>query len=545
MRQARDGPSCAPAPVGHNARVLDQRGSRTPEWCAATLTNRAELAVELRLPPDASHEDVVGAAFDRWGDDAPSHLRGAWAIARQDTATGDPVMWRDALGVMPAYWAVGRSGALHVGDSLARLAATGDVDASPDEEYAFAVTVHATGLLPTATSAAGIRRVPPGSSVRVPDGTPVRWWHPETTPTARRIGVEEAAAGLRDLLVTCITEATAACPPAADGPPSRVAAHLSGGMDSTLVTFVAQSALLTAGTSLDAVASWSPDPGLLPWADVDGVEDLAYDERDLVRDLADDLGVPAVFGAPRFEEAGWLAQADPATQPAETLASESHLLPALADRGIRHVLSGWGGDEFTSFNGRGTQRALVRGLRLRPLRESYQALRSGGMSPATAAWQTARPGLPVWATRARSRRPEFQQRWEREVRAAADRFPDLAVAFERSVRAAERARSAREVQLMLIDRGHLARRIESWHEAGLRFGVRYHYPLLDVRLVDWALSMPPEVFRVGRHSRRVFRLAIAGLVPDRVRTTAKDDPVLLRQVALARERRRAEHAADG
>jgi len=80
----------------------------------------------------------------------------------------------------------------------------------------------------------------------------------------------------------------------------------------------------------------------------------------------------------------------------------------------------------------------------------------------------------------------------------------------------------------------VARRIEAWHQMALRFGFDYGYPLLDRRIVEWALSVPPETFRDGDHSRRVFRKAITGMVPDEVCSTEKLDPVLFAVVAASR-----------
>ncbi len=541
MRAYNGSEGCGSSAVRQNARMIPA-GPADVRWCAATLVNRLPLAAELGLGTDGSSADVVAAAFDRWGSDAPRRLLGAWAIARRG-ADGTLTMWRDGLGLMPAYWAVGSSGQLHIGDSLVELARTGDVDAGPDDEFAFARSVHATGLLPTATSARGIRRVPPGSSQAIPDGRPVRWWRPEDVPRTR-VSVDEAARELRSLLVTAIAEAVLACPPAPGGGPSRVAAHLSGGLDSTVVAFEAQRVLRDAGSSLDAVLSWSPEPSAVTFAEASGDEPLAYDERDLITTLAADLGVPVVFGPATMAPAPWLADTDPATQPDETLGRESHLLPLASAIGVRHILSGWGGDEFASFNGRGTTRALVRGARVRALHESYARLRAGGLGRVASARHLARDGLPQ-PLRRRANRPAFQQRWDAAMRAAADRYPELAAAYWDSRHALERAATARDLQLALIAMGHLARRVESWHEAGRRFGVDYHFPLLDLRLVEWSLSAPPEAFRVGRHSRRVFRLAVAGLVPESVRMTAKEDPVLLRLLAQDREQRRAQEGAAG
>jgi asparagine synthase (glutamine-hydrolysing) len=276
------------------------------------------------------------------------------------------------------------------------------------------------------------------------------------------------------------------------------------------------------------VVSWSPDSASVPAASITG-SPLPFDERDLVQALADEMDVPAVFGPGIAGEAPWLAALDGLTQPRRTVARESHVLPIVAGLGVRHVLSGWGGDEFASFNGRATNRQLVRTLRLGPLREAYRDLRARRRSPLRAVADLAREGLPAGLSRRRGAAlPDHVVQRERDLARAAADFPALVARYRVFEAAQSGARGPRDYQLALLASGHLTRRVEAWHEAGRRFGVQYHHPLLDPRIVEWALSMPPEVFRTGGHSRRVFRLAVRGLVPEAVRLSTKDDPVLLR-----------------
>ena len=56
-------------------------------------------------------------------------------------------------------------------------------------------------------------------------------------------------------------------------------------------------------------------------------------------------------------------------------------------------------------------------------------------------------------------------------------------------------------------------RVEGWAEGGARHGIEYRYPLLDRRVLEFALSLPPEQYRRGRWSRWVMRNALASVLP--------------------------------
>lgn len=526
----------------HNVHVLADPPPAEVVWSAGWLTNRAELESVLGLSGAASDGEVVSAAAARWGAAAGPRLRGAWGYAVDD---GDGLLIvRDQLGLMPVYWSRTEDGVV-VADSLAEVLAARPGDIAAEAEFAWATKARALATVATRTPAAGVHRVPPGCAVRIQgrEAAVTRWWLPEEVPKVRGMSVDQAADGLRALLLDVIADHVEA---ALRGEPhddvSAIAAHLSGGLDSTAVALLVQRELASRGRTLAAVVSWSPDPVSLPSLDS---ADIAYDERALVQELAAEHDLPVIFGHRELGEADWLARIDPVRLPRSTLNRESTILPRYAEFGVRQVFSGWGGDEFASFNGRMTNRALVRSARIGPVRSAYRELRSRGRTRAQAASDLALEALPSgdpW-DRLRGGRRQEPRTSEKFIASTGHEHPEL-VAAQRAHRVRLRsAGSPRGVQEALIANDHLARRIESWREAGLLFGVEYRYPLLDVRLVEWALSMPPEVFRLGGHTRLVFRKALDGLVPEHIRMTSKDDPVLLELVRRTRADR--ESAADG
>ncbi len=79
-----------------------QEGELALAW-DGELYNRAALAAELGLGGSAGQEQVVLAAFRRWGDQCLERLEGAWALALWDAGRRRLLLGRDPLGLRPLY----------------------------------------------------------------------------------------------------------------------------------------------------------------------------------------------------------------------------------------------------------------------------------------------------------------------------------------------------------------------------------------------------------------------------------------------------------
>ena len=89
--------------------------------------------------------------------------------------------------------------------------------------------------------------------------------------------------------------------------------------------------------------------------------------------------------------------------------------------------------------------------------------------------------------------------------------------------------SVRNGQLGLLTAysGFLSRRVEALAASGARHGLEYRHPLLDRRVLEFALSLPPEQFRRGPTTRYLMRHALdlkAVLPPAVCWNESKSDP---------------------
>jgi asparagine synthase (glutamine-hydrolysing) len=207
------------------------------------LDNRAELADRLGL---ASAEASVLAdsallllALERWGEDAVAHLLGDFAFAFYDAPERKLLLARDPLGQRPLFWHRGAGfiafssmpGGLHALDMVPRRA---------DETS----LVRYLGSLPPSGSASfyeAVTRVEPGHVVTLTpsEAKRRRYWRPQR----RELRLKR----FEDYVDAFRSELDAAVARRLRGAGDLVAAHLSGGWDSSAVTATAARLMARSG----------------------------------------------------------------------------------------------------------------------------------------------------------------------------------------------------------------------------------------------------------------------------------------------------------
>ncbi|MCY4602422.1 MAG: asparagine synthase-related protein, partial [Acidobacteria bacterium] len=206
-------------------------------------------------------------------------------------------------------------------------------------------------------------------------------------------------------------------------------------------------------------------------------------------------------------------------------AREEAVRCAPAGQGVEVLLSGLGGDEGISFNGRGYYPELLRSGRAGKL---WRELQQRSRSPLTALVADAvlplvSPGAKAALRRLRRGKWPFRQN-------VTLIHPEFAGRVRLLRAAPARPAGVRRVQLWLLERGHLSERMEVWAASGECRGIEYRHPLLDRRVLEFALALPPEQFRRGRWSRWLMRRALDPVLPPEVCwNTDKAEPALLEQ----------------
>ncbi len=273
-----------------------------------------------------SHTDteVILAAYDQWGTDCVQHFVGMFAFALWDAARGRLWVVRDRLGKKPLYYTE-RQGTLAFASELKALLAGTDMARVVDRQ---ALGLYLTlGYVPAPlTIFEGARKLPPGHYMLVEGNRTqiVKYWDPlDAAAIHDSISAEEAERELERRLQVAVAERRIADVP--------LGAFLSGGIDSSLIVAI------MAEQSSSPVQTHTIRFGSAEFDEADHAaavarhlgtdhHELLCDERQML-DVIDRL--PSIFDEPF----------------ADSSAIPTYLVSRAARGGVTVALSGDGGDE--------------------------------------------------------------------------------------------------------------------------------------------------------------------------------------------------------
>jgi len=274
----------------------------------------------------SSDTEVVLEAWRQWGPAALASFRGMFALAIHDEATGTVTLARDPLGIKPLYVHRRGDGMLFASELKALLGVVGDeLRVDPAGMVAAALF---RWLQADRSAIAGVRQLRPGTwETHRPDGgvETGTFWDPVAMATA-------AQQSIRPHLGTVLEEAVRAHL-VSDVP---VAAMLSGGLDSSLITALA-------AREVPHIEAWT----IAFRAQDKGLEAMP-DDAHYARLLADRLGIrlheielsPDVSDLlPRMVSTLDEPIGDPAAINTYLMCTAAH------EAGIKVLLSGTGADE--------------------------------------------------------------------------------------------------------------------------------------------------------------------------------------------------------
>jgi len=209
---------------------------------------------------------------------------------------------------------------------------------------------------------------------------------------------------------------------------------------------------------------------------------------------------------------------------------------AAAQAGVGIFLSGIGGDEGASYNGAGLYFDLLRTGRWRTLWRELPARAAGdGVSlPRALYGRLLAPLIPL-PLRQLCRRLRGRENANAATQGKAHYF----TADLRRLALAHKlppplARNDAEERVRMFTDDHIPGRLVFTALAAARSGLAVSFPLLDRRVVDFALSLPLDHFLADGHARQPFRRAMRGILPEEIRQWRhKVTPMVDRYLTLA------------
>lgn len=455
--------------VGSSAQPMASADDAVHLCFNGEILNYRELRAGLTYPfrTDGDTETLLASHLAH-GDDAVDGLRGQFAYALHDRGSGDLLLVRDRLGIIPLYYYVDAHLIAFASEIKALLPALPDgpeLDTASLDDYLSLRSVPAPNTL-----FAGVRKLPAGHRLRVSaSGKAVseRYW---SIPDGTRADVDPArAVDEVDAALTRAVETNMV----ADVP---LGAYLSGGVDSSLI--VALMTKLRAGAGVETFAAGFGDP--------------RFDELPFARRVSEQFGTrhhevvlsPSDF-ADLWPKLTWHRDA-PVSEPSDFAV---HRLAELARQHVKVVLSGEGSDElFAGYPKYGVATKLAAAARV-PASARVPLVRAieTRLPPSAARFRIALRTL-AGATEADRTRTWFAPFTEAERRELVGRWPRH-----------DRAAYARDGDLI---RRMLASDVASWLpdnllERGDRMSMaaslELRPPFLDHRLVELAFGLPSSV----------------------------------------------------
>jgi asparagine synthase (glutamine-hydrolysing) len=502
-------------------------GYCTMLFCFARIDNHLELAREFSLDPKIPISNLILHLYQSYDTDCANRLLGDFAFAIWDSQKRHIYAARDFMGCQPIYyWRDKRS--MMFAENIEKLIELSGEFPSPDEAY-IAASLKTAFAHHERTHFADIKKIPPAHYLIASKGSceTYRYWRAEDIEERRSSSHQKCLEEFRKLVKQAVRDRLPS-----DG---RTGVHVSGGLDCSSLAILAADELRSGNREPPVALTWYPPPH-------PDHTDYEKGEYERIFSVCERAGIEPVFTSQTPGNIRDVLRRDNRIRPICNASYNERLVQKEAGKmGVTVILSGFGGDEAASFDGRGhfQQLALTgRWLRLakfakasggNPLRFCVRHLISGlndlFLSDAELnrisdhiAWLD----VPPWKALVNMLNP-FSRRHNPSPSEEQKKLLDEGISyinriFETRVKPLPafppvRRTSSKNVRCQLLQWSINTARIESWAADGARLGIRYTYPLLDRRVVEFALSLPGHMLIDEKHKRLFFRQAMAPVLP--------------------------------
>lgn len=466
--------------------------------------SRKERRKAVPAGEDVSDEELLVLIYEKLGTKGLLRVNGDFAAVLVGRGDGSVRLLRDHIGVRPLYY-VRTEGRITVSSDYRPMLHLGFIKAEIDGNTMYDALTLGSMASETDTAFANVKKAVHGSITRFLDDEEVkteRFYIPGARKAKKRDYDEEyydeAARLLRDA-VRIRYEAVLG---------TKIGCEFSGGLDSGMVTALIDELADIRGEEKPVVFTWSPAPWDYKIRQTDSGR--LRDEREVITRFCAEKGNTCIFRnaqeATNKEKILSRGARDEICEYETGIIADS--MEALADAGAEAVFSGWGGDEGISM--RFGPFHLAQAGEYRAYLKS--AVHAAGLSPKKYLGFMRRTARYLYE----SRKP-----WN-GIKANGLDFSVVQPAFEEEMRRSNSKKMkyfgvSPEKNLLS---GTLESRTLLAASAGADAGVMYIFPLLDSRVLDFALTVPRRLYIEGNSKRVLPQRALSDILPDYLTTFA-------------------------
>ena len=472
--------------------------------CDAVIYNRDEMRRAVSSGPDISDEELLVRVYETIGARGLLRVNGDFAAVLVGRGDGSVRLLRDHIGVRPLYY-VRTEGRLTVSTDYRPMLHQEYINAQIDENMVYDALTLGSLASETDTAFANVKKPVHGSVTRFPGDGEVRTER-FYIPGARKAKARDYDEEYYDEAAWLLRDAVRIRYEAVFG--TKIGCEFSGGLDSGMVTALIDELADIRGDEKPVVFTWSPAPWDYKIRQSD--DGMLRDEREVITRFCEEKGNPCIF-----------RNAQKATDRERILSRGSReeiceyetgiiadSMEALADADVRAVFSGWGGDEGIS-------------MRFGP----FHLAQAGEYKAYFKAAGHAAGGSPKkylgFMRRTARYLYESQKPWN-GIRANGLTFNVVQPAFAEEMRHSHTKKKkyfgvSPEKNLLS---GTLESRTLLAASAGADAGVMYLFPLLDARVLDFALTVPRRLYIDGDTKRALPQRALSDILPDYLTTFA-------------------------
>lgn len=296
----------------------------------AQIYNREELVNEYKLTDNIniSTNELLMAAYKKWGEECPKYLNGdfTFALWKEDRL----VLVRDHLGVRPLYYYYNKGMLVFATDYRAILALP-CISKKLDDKSMYNLLINNINISVDDTYFEGIKKLRPAHILcfKQLEIASRKYWTPGQGKKVTYDKEETYIKTLYEVVIQAVKirlhHITA-----------EIGAEISGGLDSAVIDILANRELKKEQKELSFLFSWSPS--------FEAFKKQERDERNFIEEICKQESLHCMY----FDSSSLNKQLDRENMEFPSEGKNSPIRQALSkanEKGIRCMLSGWGGDQ--------------------------------------------------------------------------------------------------------------------------------------------------------------------------------------------------------